>query len=159
LAAHLEWGEIGLPTATPAHAAGHAEDATASTDAADGAQAKVIIIPASSVLASPFDQAEASGDAAAVESSVEAQITAVLKQQAQNNATAQASVSPLGAWNSGNMIAAAAAGATVVGIYWHRMRQRRLAIASAIRQAGYDKLAGLLRFDPLAAWRDEDIED
>jgi hypothetical protein len=50
-----------------------------------------------------------------------------------------------------NIMAAVVAGTTFLTIYWHRWRKRRMEEASA--QAS--KLAGLLRFDPLAVWLDD----
>ena len=53
--------------------------------------------------------------------------------------------------NVHNIMAAVLAGATFVTIYWHRWRKRRLEDAAAAAS----KLAGLLRFDPLAVWLDD----
>jgi hypothetical protein len=49
-----------------------------------------------------------------------------------------------------NMLAAVAAGASVLAARYQRWRKRRLAEAAA------NRLASMLQFDPLAAWLDDD---
>lgn len=57
--------------------------------------------------------------------------------------------------NVHNIMAAALAGATFIAIHWHRWRKRRMEAASAAAS----KLGNLLRFDPLAAWIDDNRRD
>lgn len=59
--------------------------------------------------------------------------------------------SPTTTANVHNIMAAVLAGATFVTIYWNRWRKRKLEESAAAAS----KLAGLLRFDPLAVWLDD----
>jgi hypothetical protein len=98
------------------------------------------------------EQAQLASGVLAQQSAAVAEDDAQAEGQVQQAAMASFTpATPTTTANVHNIMAAVVAGATFVTIYWHRWKKRRLEEAAAAA----NKLAGLLRFDPLAVWLDD----